>query len=222
MSTMRAGSTLLTALLANASDTSYLPEINFNKIKSLEEMNKLSKKKIVILKKPSWYSELDYYPKPPELTSYKVIILARDVYSVIKSLEKMHQIADPFPDIVWNNQKKLVDDYWCKTYENILNKFPPQRDNILLVRYEDLIENPKVETKKLFSFIGSKRTKGVDRYSKPKEFEWKWGIGDASPNIKQLKVLNNRVYYEDIKLLKIVKSSDRVQKVRKELGYTTF
>jgi hypothetical protein len=219
MSTMRAGSTLLNSLLSTAKDVSNLAEVNFNKIQDIKEASNYSSKNIIVFKKPSWYTELEYYPKIPNFPKEKIIILTRDVYPVIKSLYKMHKIADPLPDEIWRDKKKIVEDYWCKTYENILQKFPLKNKDTYLIRYEDLLQNPKIETKKLFHFIGSRRKRGTNKYRNLKNREWQWGKGDAGEYIKKLKVIKKDVIYDDIELLNIIKSSDRAQRLRKKFGY---
>ena len=68
-STMRSGSTLLKALLAEASDVSNLPEQNFQKFVSdaqaADKIAALDDNPIIVLKRPGWYNEIGSYPRLP-------------------------------------------------------------------------------------------------------------------------------------------------------------
>ena len=93
LSTMRAGSTLLKALLAEADDVSNLPEINFQRFRShsrsWQQIALLHHNPIIVLKHPAWYHEVLSYPRLPAVESVRAIILVRDVYETVVSLRQM-------------------------------------------------------------------------------------------------------------------------------------
>jgi len=210
---MRSGSTLLKALLAEAPDVPNLPEIEYNKYKIYNryaiyyKIYKLSKKRVVVLKKPGLYS----VPFSREFVRLKIIILTRNVVDCAKSLKVMNS--------TWDAGKAV--DYWCDVYENILRNKRLLTHNVIFVKYEDLVNNPKKITKKIFAFIGSVQKQGLDHYKKPESFDWDWGIDDGGDKIKSLKIqgLSTKEKKIDKKLLNVVKSSDRVESLMKRFGY---
>lgn len=221
LSTMRSGSTLLKALLGSAPDISSLPEIDFQKYQgpnAVEEMEALSEKRIVILKRPAWFNEGARYPKLPNAKNVKRIILTRDVATNVISLRKMaFRKAEPFipkwMDIVISNL------YWAKVYGSLLNKFPANDPQNFWIRYEDLVSDPITWTAKLYAFVGSEKTEGIDSYAKP-EYKWKWGTDDGGDKIKSLKVLPPKLPTERIaEIHQSLKNSPDVHEVRRALGY---
>jgi hypothetical protein len=219
LSPKRSGSTLLKALLATAPDVSHLPEIDYTKFTNIGEFTSLTDERIILIKRPCWDNETKTYPQIPNFVTTKKILLVRDVYSVVKSLKKRHEDAGNSLDSKWYDNDILVHEYWCNIYENFLKRFNSQDKDIYFIKYEDLVKNPIKETKKLFKFMGSDKKTGTDTYSKPKTYQWKWGIDDASENIKKLKVMEQEVLYDDEKLLDIINNSKRVKKLREQLGY---
>lgn len=218
MGSMRSGSTLLKALLAEADDVSHLPEVNYRKYSSntynfYRSAYRLSKKRIIVLKRPMMYIK----PLSPTSDRIKIIVLVRDVYDVVMSLVKMHQDMG----LKERGERELVK-YWCDTYEGIVNSAATIHQDICFVRYEDLIRNPKDVTKKLFAFIDSKKREGVDSYTKSKDFEWKWRTDDGGEKIKELRVINadNKTDNEDLELQRIIQQSPRVGQLRNKFGYT--
>ncbi|MCH6256058.1 sulfotransferase [Puniceicoccaceae bacterium K14] len=221
LSTMRSGSTLLKALLGSLDDTSSLPEIDFQKFQSpdaRQEIEALSDKPIVILKRPAWFNEGSRYPKLPNAQNLKRVILTRDVATNIISLRKMvFRKIEPFipqwMDIVFANL------YWAPVYKSLLKKFPKDDTSNFWLRYEDLVENPIFWTNKLFTFIGAKETDGIDSYRKP-EYKWQWGTDDGGDKIKSLKVQPNPLPVERIETIhKSLKNSPGVHQARRDLGY---
>ena len=113
-STMRSGSTLLKALLAEADDVSNLPEQNFQKFfagkQAAEKISELDDHPIIVLKRPGWYTEVGRYPKLPNVENLKTILLVRDVYDTVESLRKMtfRKLA-PLASRITN---RWLSNYW--------------------------------------------------------------------------------------------------------------
>jgi hypothetical protein len=214
----RSGSTLLKALLAEADDVSHLPEVDYEKhcsntYRFYHQAYFLSKKRIIVLKHP----DASIKPLSPTSDRIKIIMLVRDVYGVVMSLAKMYQDRG----LKERGKRELVK-YWCDIYEGIINSVATIHQNICFVRYEDLIRNPNDVTKKLFTFIDSKKREGVDSYTKSKDFEWKWRTDDGGEKIKGLRVINadNKTDNEDLELQHIIQQSPRVGQLRNKFGYT--
>lgn len=216
---MRSGSTLLKALLAVADDVSDLPEVNFQKYRSGDDRGlcRMAPEPILVLKRPCWLQEVNRYPRIPAGANVKPIILARDCYEVVSSVKRMmlsnfqgvfRGALDPF----------LVSHYWCGVYDSLLNLRDQSKD-VCLVRYEDLVENPIHETKRLFKYIGSARTEGVDSYNPPKGRKWRWGQDDGSDKIKSLKVCASSRPRNDVRLARYIENSESVLRIQERLDY---
>lgn len=215
---MRSGSTLLKSLLSNLPDASHLPETDFQKYtaKNVWKLKTLSNKKVIVLKKPSTFEDLDY-PKIPPIRNAKIIILVRDVYDTVTSLKKMNETAYPHLDKEWS-YAKLVN-YWCLVYKNILATFDPKHQDVFLVKYEDLTAQPKVVTKKLFTFLGYSAQNGVDTYLSPPKYNWEWGNDDGGLKIGTLKVQSTQYPQNNQKLWRAINNHSDVPTLRKVLGY---
>lgn len=216
--TMRSGSTLLKSLLANAPDVSHLPEIDFQKyVTRRYRLNTLSTKRIIVLKKPAPFSDRTY-PVFPQVKNFKIIILVRDVAEVTISIKKM--LDSEYPQLAerWNNEA-LICDYWFNTYQQIIDKVHFPSDTVTLVRYEDLVANPIKETERLFKFIGSEQTEGVNTYAPPDKYEWKWGNDDGGKKIKSLVVSPSREEHFDAEIHRIINSHDKISQLRSRFGY---
>lgn len=223
LSVMRSGSTLLKALMAAAPDISSLPETNFQKFQSANaeaEIAALCPERIVVLKRPAWFNETNSYPKLPNVPLAKRVILARDVHTTTASLRKMvFRKAEPLaPKLV---DKWLANKYWGPVYANLLDKFPDDGNMNFWIRYEDLVRDPIEWTGKLFRFLGSDRTEGVDSYPPPQGYDWKWGSDDGGEKIKSLTVQAPKVPQSSMDILKRVKDLPIVAKVRSRLGYAS-
>ncbi len=222
LSTMRAGSTMVKALLASAPDVSNLPEVNFQMFEgeqALDRIGALSPERIVVLKRPGWFNELHSYPRIPPCPGIRRILLVRDAYPTAASVRRMLFRS-------WEKKLRLMgnrfiaESYWCGIYENLLETEAESSDLTIRVRYEDILQDPIKETKRLFSFIGSSQTEGVDCYPPPENYKWKWGQDDGSDNIKTLSVQKPRpLTCEHQRLASIIDNSDRVRDLRKRLGY---
>lgn len=219
MSSMRSGSTLLKSLIATAPDTSDLPEINFIEYKWYNrwKINLLSKADIIVMKYPRAFHHIKY-PVLPKIGGLKKIFLVRDVFGTVQSLDKMLRLPNVTIDKKWT-LKELANTYWYETNANLIKLLEENGNDLLLVRYEDLISNPIATTKIVFEFIGSKQLKGVDTYSKPENYEWKWGSDDGGELIKSLKVqrsIKGDVISEEIKNLEL---EQKTKDLRTKLGY---
>lgn len=221
-STMRAGSTLLKALLAEAKDVSNLPEVNFQRYAGGRRgaaLTRLAAEPIVVLKRPAWYHESGRYPRLAESDpNWRAILLVRDAYETILSLRKMS--FGRWADSVGSWANAFLRNYWCEVTMRLINANERLGGRGRLVRYEDLVAEPLDQTAALFKFIGSQQAEGVDCYQSPKDYRWKWGQDDGGPKIKSLRVQPAKPHdYPDRKLLHGLASSDRVRQLRRRLGY---
>lgn len=222
-STMRSGSTLLKALLGEAADVSHLPEVDFQryaKTEAAEErIGALSKLPIVVLKKPAWYFEIGRYPRRPKIAGLKTILLVRDCYETVASLRKM--TFGPLAGwLARFSNRFLAERYWAGVTANLLHLRDRSNEAIHLVRYEDLLADPVAVTETLFAFLGSTQANGINSYSKPAKFRWRWGVDDASDRIKSLTVQAPRDHgYRDRRLLEVIRSSEKIADLRRQLGY---
>lgn len=219
ISTMRSGSTLVKSLLAQAPDTSHLPEVDFQKYAqgNAWKLKTLSPANIIILKKPAAFEQKNY-PKIPTFKGSKNIILVRDVYETVVSTKKMIQSTYPSLDATWPYEK-LINEYWYTTYHNIINKIQYPNEQTILVRYEDVLKNPIVITQQIFQFIGSIQKEGVENYTPPNTYKWSWGNDDGGQLIQSLKVQNHPRERTNLELLQIIEKSKKVNALRKHFGY---
>ncbi len=222
LSVMRSGSTLLKALMAAAPDISSLPETNFQKFqseKAASEIASLCDERIVVLKRPAWFNETKRYPKLPNVPDAKRVILARDVHTTTASLRKMvFRKAEPLAPKSIDNW--LANKYWAPVHANLLDRFPDDGISNFWIRYEDLVQEPVEWTGKLFRFLGSDRTEGVDSYPPPQGYDWKWGSDDGGDKIKSLTVQAPKVPQSSMDILERVQALPEVASVRSRLGYT--
>lgn len=221
-STMRSGSTLLKALLAEADDVLNLPETNFQNSRVVERVLKqhqLNDPPIKVLKKPAWYQESKSYPKLPEIENVRTVALVRDVYDTVVSLRKMtfRSFAGISAAFVtsW-----LARTYWANVTQNLMSLAGSRPNDVKLIRYEDIVADPIAVTRDLYEFIGSSKTDGTKSYSAPTNYSWRWGSDDGSPNIKTLEVQPPREKERtEARLLQIMKNCERIKSLRLELGY---
>ncbi len=223
-STMRSGSTLLKALLAEADDVLNLPETNFQNSRVVAKIlaqHQRNDPPIKVLKKPAWYQESKRYPTIPTIENVRTVALVRDVYATVISLRKMTfrglaNVSAPFVT-GW-----LAKSYWANVTRNLVHLAHSRPHDVKLIRYEDIVANPIAVTKGLYAFIGSSKAEGTKKYSAPKDYSWRWGSDDGSPNIKTLEVQPPREKRAtESRLLKIMESCDQVKSLRRELGYET-
>ncbi len=222
LSTMRSGSTLLKALLAEAPDVSNLPEVDFQKLRRRDVRQKLSElapEPIVVLKRPAWFHEASSYPKLPPVGNRKFIVLTRDVHHNVASIRKMvfRTWASHIPDWVdhW-----FGEGYWARVYRLLHNRFEDGDPNVTWLRYEDLVAEPIRETKRLFDFMGSRQEHGIDSYSPPDGYEWKWGSDDGGPKIQSLRVQPPKPHTPELEsMLTRLLRNKRIAQLRAQLGY---
>ena len=222
-STMRSGSTLLKALLAESEDVSNLPEQNFQKFvgddQAAETIARLDEHPIIVLKRPGWYNETNSYPRIPSVEGLKTIVLIRDCYDTVESLRKMtfrrlSGLVSRFTN-GW-----LAKHYWAGMTRSLLELHDDPTHETLLVRYEDLTARPLEETARMFDFIGSSQKMGVDSYSKPEDFRWRWGSDDNSDNIKSLTVQARTAKPQTHQaLVELIESNEQINQLRKRAGY---
>jgi hypothetical protein len=221
-STMRSGSTLLKALLQEAPDVSQLSEINFQKFvstRSQAAMWALDDQPILLLKRPAWYHESRRYPLLPNVHRLRVVALVRDCYDTVESLRRMtfrfaQNIAAPF------SNRWLSAHYWANVSTRLADLADRDQDCVRLVRYEDLVSRPVEITAELFSFLGSSQKSGVDSYSPPAGYRWRWGTDDNSPKIRSLTVQKAKSKpIKNLSLQSIIESTPSIVAVRERLGY---
>ncbi len=224
-STMRSGSTLLKALLATAPDIAHLPENNFQKTlpsaKRRSELEKEFPEPFLLLKRPAWFHESSSYPRIPEDSQAKQIILLRDAYDTVRSVGRMlwGKKFDRFPGLA--GQRLLARRYWVPITRNLVDHAERNPDRAVVVRYEDLLAAPEEETLRLFQFIGSSQAEGLRSYSTPETFKWKWGSDDGSPRIRTKEVQPPRPPSdEDRRRADTLNAIPEIAEIRKRVGYT--
>ena len=216
----RSGSTLLKALIAEAPDTSHISEdrwmlffLKRNRYVLYAHCYFLSKKRIIVCKRPMWFYNIRGKYPFPRLEDARVIILVRNPVDVVLSY------CRTFPKNA--GQEKKVVEYWIKVYGDIVKDGFLERQNSLLVRYEDLVRDPVRITEKIFTFIGSSQKTGVSTYQKPTTFEWRWCHDDTGKHIHALKV--QKISYvntlEGRNLLEYANNLEKVVYLRNKFGY---
>jgi len=223
LSTMRSGSTLLKALLAQAPDVSDVPETDFQKYGhdgGNAELEALSAEPILVLKRPGWFNEIGRYPRLPAHPRLKRIALVRDAYAFGLSARKMTFRHLPFLQRSGIGNRFLIERYWGGVNRRLLELTQKDPETTLLVRYEDVLVDPIGQTKALFEFLGSSQTEGIETYERPKSYSWQWGKDDGGAVIKSLRVQPPRpIDYADRKLFAAIKNSPQALKLRRDLGY---
>ncbi|MDA8528251.1 sulfotransferase [Opitutaceae bacterium] len=223
LSTMRSGSTLLKALLAQAPDISDLPETDFQRYVApaqRTELEGLSDERILLLKRPGWFNDIGRYPRLPDHPNVRAIALVRDTYAFGLSARKMAFRHVPFLQRSGLGNRFLVERYWRGVNQRLLDLSRENEVPTLLVRYEDVLTDPIGQTAAMFKFLGSSQTAGVETYSRPQGYSWRWGKDDGGAVIKSLKVQPQRpIDYADRKLFAAIKSSEPTLKLRRALGY---
>lgn len=213
LSSMRAGSTLLKSLLSTKEEITDLPEIP---VQLVDEVVSLTREDMVLIKRPRNYSNLTY-PHFQFQPGSRIIVLIRKPYDTILSLHKMN-LENHFLNIHWYDEQRLLD-YWVATYASILENIDLHAENVHLARYEDLIQSPLKITGKIFGFLGTTDTSGVDSYQKPDGYQWKWGFGDGGNVIKTLKVVRRKNKGLNKKLVDLIESSGSVHRLLCSYGY---
>lgn len=219
LSTMRSGSTLLKSLLAVAPDVSDLPEVNFQQCKTRKDWKQIQKRSdtpILVLKYPAWFKGAAAYPKIPRFVQAKKIVLVRDVYETVRSLQKMLTRPDAVK-LEDSSAEFLATSYWKTVTENLLAK--RNDPDTLLIRYEDLTADPIAQTARIFRFIGSAQPSGIDHYNPP-EHGWSWKQDDGGETIRMLHVLPPKKQdRSDESLMNIIRTSESICGLRAALNY---
>jgi hypothetical protein len=156
---MRSGSSLLKALIATRKDVTHFTEA----------LNISHTKPIILIKKRAYLGEFNY-PQLPNINSKKIILI-RNPYDTVISLQKMNLIEHP------KKAKKLNDElvmlsYWAMVYKDIREKVMIENPDVYLVKYEELVSNCLKTTESIFKFIGCENTKGTNHYHKPQNYNW--------------------------------------------------
>ena len=224
---MRSGSTLLKALLGEAEDVSHLAEVNFQRFarvpseEAARRIAELSPGKIVVLKRPAWHHEVATYPKLPSLASLRCVSLVRDAYPTVRSLRRMslgRWLGDRSGPL-WNSW--LVNRYWAPVTQRLIDVATELGPRGRIVRYEDVVGDPKGVTADLFRWMGSQRSEGVDSYSAPETSGgWRWGRDDGSERIRSRRVQPPREHpQEELGLSRVIENSPAANRIRRQLGY---
>ena len=226
LSTMRSGSTLLKALLAQAPDISDLPETDFQKYQGPDAAARLaglSPEPILLLKRPGWFTDIGRYPRMPDVPNVKRIVLVRDAYANLLSVRKMMFRHVPWLQRSGWGNRFIVDRYWTGVNRRLLDLVNADAAHTMLVRYEDVLVDPRGETARLFAFLGSSQQEGINTYGKPQGYDWRWGKDDGGAVIKSLQVQAPRALtYDDRKLFAAIKNSGTAQHLRQDLGFSSL
>lgn len=223
LSTMRSGSTLLKALLAQAPDVCDLPETDFQRYADparLAELWALGEEPILLLKRPAWFNETRRYPRLPPVAGLKRIVLVRDAYANLLSIRKMAFRHLPFLVRTGLGNRFFTERYWQGVNRRLVDMAEMDPGYTWLVRYEDLQAEPERVTAELFRFLGSTQREGIKSYAPPKDYQWTWGKDDGGPTIRTLEVQAPKPPdYADRRLLAAIKGSDATQRLRRRLAY---
>lgn len=209
ISSMRSGSTLLKALIASRPDATDLPETSFNAAYKVA-----TDKPLIVVKKPAWYDNYDY-PRPFSPMSKKIILI-RNPYDTIMSLYRMNEEVG---QKILNTDLFLIS-YWKMVYSNILTQGLLRQEDILVVRYEELISEPVKVSETVFKFIGTKYPQGTNEYYPPSGYTWKWGKDDGGECIKTLKVIDKIPHRTNDRLIKLIKNDSEIKNLLSYFGYT--
>lgn len=212
---MRSGSTLLKAVLGMAPDVSHLPEIRFHHLRTnafdfYARFCHLAAEPIIVLKHPVWFTDAIGSFEVPRLRRIRLVCLMRDCYPTLCSIKTMPGNDKP-------DDSGLID-YWVRCTSQVLTKHGEAGGRGRCIRYEDLIADPVAVSARLFRFIGSSKSEGVQEYVPPAAGEWQWGSDDGSEKIRTRKV-QAAVFPHDPELLARVESDSRVMALRAQLGY---
>ena len=109
--------------------------------------------------------------------------------------------------------------YWKTTYINLMEFYQIHSSQILLMRYENLIDDPVKETAAIFEFLGTKDTKGIRSYSLPKSYKWNWGSDDGGSVIKSLVVQTRESEWTNTSIIEYIKEDRIIQFLLNEYGY---
>lgn len=207
VSSIRSGSTLVKALLAEGGNVSHTPEINYpleyGKPESevRESLGKLSTKEIIVCK---WTHE-DGWKIP--LENEKVIFLFRNVHSTLRSIYNVYEYrvdaTSTTPRLNANPEDKKppmglsamdlanwCTKKWANTYKELIKGIDCKKNSVAFLSFDYLLAYPLIATTKLFSFIESENKEGVCSYSMPENgYVWEWGVDDGGSKIKQMSVL---------------------------------
>ncbi len=228
VSTTRSGTTLLKALLAEAPDVSNIREYDVFRVRMKGPLRRyitlagLSPKRIIVLKKPPLFDFNHYFADAYPYIPFKedrIILLVRNIPDTVMSMKKM--IVDAhFPKAYHYLTYKDLIDHWCDVYESIIKNIKGlENSRIYILRYEDLVKDPNRITRELYSFVGSSKKEGVNKYSNPTDREWRWGYDDGGEVIKTLKVsLNKKKVNRE--LMSVLKKSKRAKKLYDKFGYS--
>ena len=223
LSTMRSGSTLLKALLAQAPDVCDLPETDFQRFaneRRVTELWGLGEEPILLLKRPGWFNEIGRYPRLPAVAGLKRIVLVRDAYANLLSIRRMAFRHVPWLVNTGLGNRWFTRRYWHGINAPLVDLAEADPAHTRLVRYEDLLAAPEKVTADLFAFLGSAQATGFKRYAPPADYEWTWGRDDGGPTIRTLEVQAPRAPdYADAKLLAAIKRCDATQRLRRRLAY---
>jgi hypothetical protein len=212
ISSQRSGSTLLKALLATRDDVSDLPEVGFNKIHTVD-----CHQPIKVIKRPAGFIDFGY-PALPDILSKKIILI-RNPYDTVISMQEMTKLLNPETDLLLLDEAVLLS-YWVVIYRNIFEKIGfNDSANTIIVKYEDLINKTIDTTAEIFAFVGSHDTKGIDCYSIPNTHYWKWGNDDGGEFIKTLKVQRKSRPRNNERLLQLINGSGDVRRIMHVYGY---
>jgi len=117
------------------------------------------------------------------------------------------------------NDELVMLSYWAIIYQNIQKKINIDDKDVLLVKYEEIINNCIDTTSNIFKFAGCKNIHGTDHYSKPENYKWKWGSDDGGNVIKSLKVQNFKRKRINQKLISLIENIPEVQDLLISYGY---
>lgn len=183
---MRAGSTLLKALLGESQEVSHLPEVRFLENQLMARLPLFAyafycfayfsaPERIVLLKKPMWlYDPGHSYPSAPKNLPLKVILLGRDPRDIAASLRTLPSLRVPASE-------QQISRHLYRAYGALARIADSATWQHCLVSYEELLHNPEDTTERLFRFLGTP-AKGRREY-RTSEKRWRWGSDDASSAI---------------------------------------
>lgn len=189
LSCMRSGSSLLKSLLQSNLELDYHKEINvYNNGDRFYTYGVLADNQTngwVIAKKPSSFRDFNSYPNLHLFGREKFIVLFRDPNEIFHSVRNMREdVNKPLSD-------EAIIDYIQKTTQNLIEFVDANVDQTFVTYYDNLVNNPELELKRIMEFLGNGSDSVKTTYAKELNREG-WGFDDPSEKFNSGKIVKEK------------------------------